>query len=62
MTDNDAQRMLGWIDSALELFKKNEGQLTAREIRIRSLLAVVRNELADNASQEQAIRRREPKL
>lgn len=49
MTDFDSRRILDWIDSALELFRNNEGQLNAREVRIRSLLSVARNELADEA-------------
>jgi hypothetical protein len=57
MTDSDTERMLGWIDSALELFQHNEGQLSAREISIRSMLAVVRNELAENLGQQKQSRR-----
>lgn len=57
MTDSDAQRVLEWIDSALELFRVNEGKLNAREIRIRSMLAVVRNELSDNLGRETSTRR-----
>ena len=47
MTDFDSRRILDWIDSALELFRNNEGHLNAREVRIRSLLSVARNELAE---------------
>jgi hypothetical protein len=56
MTDHDTERMLGWIDSALELFHVNEGKLNAREIRIRSMLAVVRNELSDNLHRKKVTR------
>ena len=45
MTDFDSRRILDWIDSALELFRNNEGHLNAREVLIRSLLSVARNEL-----------------
>lgn len=56
MTDVDAQKILGWIDSALELFHRNKGHLTVREIRILSMLAVVREELAESAKQPGAPR------
>lgn len=46
MTTTDARRILDWIDSALELFHHHQGHLTAREIRILSMLAVARRELA----------------
>lgn len=57
MTDADIQRLLGWIDSALELFHKNKGHLTVREIRVLSMLAVVREELAESAKQQRTPRR-----
>jgi hypothetical protein len=57
MSDSDAERMLGWIDSALELFQHNEGRLSAREVSIRSMLAVVRNELAENIGNHKSTRR-----
>lgn len=46
MTNTDARRILDWIDSALELFHHNKGHLTAREVRILSMIAVARQELA----------------
>lgn len=52
MTDADNQRIIAWIDSALELFHKNKGHLTVREIRVLSMLAVVREELAEAAKRE----------
>ena len=57
MTDSDTHRILGWLDSALELFQKDEGKLSAHEIRIRSLLAVVRNELSENLGRQKSPRR-----
>jgi hypothetical protein len=50
MTDHDARRIIDWLDSALELFHANEGRLTAREVRILSMIAVARKELDDEAS------------
>lgn len=50
MTDHDARRIIDWLDSALELFRANEGRLTAREVRILSMIAVARQELDDDVS------------
>ena len=47
MTDNDARRIIDWLDSALELFRANEGRLSARDVRILSMIAVARQELDD---------------
>ncbi len=44
------------MDCALELFRTNEGQLSAREIRILSMLSVARQELADAIAQKQQVR------
>lgn len=56
MTDGDVQRILAWLDSALELFHKSKGHLTVREIRVLSMLAVVREELAESAKNPGASR------
>ncbi len=50
MTDNDAHRIIDWLDSALELFHANQGHLTVREVRILSMIAVARQELDDEVS------------
>jgi hypothetical protein len=46
MSAADAQRILDWLDTALELFHVNRGRLNAQEIRILSMIAVARQELA----------------
>jgi hypothetical protein len=46
MTAADAPRILDWLDTALELFHVNRGRLNAQEIRILSMIAVARQELA----------------
>jgi hypothetical protein len=48
MTETDARRILDWLDSALEIFRANNGRLNAREVSILSMLAVARQELADD--------------
>jgi hypothetical protein len=51
MTETDSRKILDWLDSALELFRANEGQLSAREIRILSMIAVARQELVTNLNE-----------
>lgn len=50
MTDYDARRIIDWLDSALELFRANEGRLTVKEIKLLSMIAVARQELDDEVS------------
>ncbi len=50
MTDHDARRIIDWLDSALELFRANEGRLSVREVKILSMLAVARQELNEEVS------------
>lgn len=50
MTDYDARRIIDWLDSALELFRANEGRLTVREVKILSMVAVARQELNEELS------------
>ena len=51
MTETDTRRIIDWLDSALEIFRANEGRLNAKEVRILSMLAVARQELADDGGQ-----------
>jgi hypothetical protein len=46
MRQTDVFQIMGWIDSSLEMLRGYEGRLNGSEIRIRSLLTVVRAELA----------------
>jgi hypothetical protein len=48
----DLESILIFTDAALDLFRKNEGKLNAVEIRLRSMLAVVRREVADELTDE----------
>ncbi len=50
MTDHDARRIIDWLDSALELFRANEGRLSVREVKILSMLAVARQDLNEEVS------------
>lgn len=47
LAPGDLESILIFADGALELFRKNEGRLNAVEIRLRSMLAVVRAQVAD---------------
>ena len=47
IASDDLASLLVFTDAALEVFRKNEGKLNGMEVRLRSLLAVVRYELAD---------------
>jgi hypothetical protein len=43
----DLESMLIFTDAALDVLLKNEGKLSAMEIRLRNLLAVVRTQIAE---------------
>ena len=45
MKQTDAFGILGHIDASLAMLQSYEGRLNGSEVRIRSLLAIVRNEL-----------------
>jgi len=47
MTDSDYRQVLNWLDSALEVFMSYRGKMSVKEVRVRSLLAVLRQELAE---------------
>lgn len=46
MRQTDVFQMMAWIDSSLAILRGYEGRLNGSEVRIRSLLTVVRAELA----------------
>lgn len=46
MTDEELQRVIAEIDSALEVLRKTPGELDAGDARIRAALADLRRELA----------------
>lgn len=46
MKQTDVFQIMTWIDSSLEMLRAYEGRLNGNEVRIRSLLTVVRSELA----------------
>jgi hypothetical protein len=58
MKPNDVFQIIRWVDASLEMLKAYEGSLKGPEVRIRSLLAVVRNELSrdvlENTTEEPA--------
>jgi hypothetical protein len=46
MKQADVFHIIGWIDSSLDMLRAYEGGLNGAEVRIRSLLTVVRQELS----------------
>ena len=46
MKQTDVFQIMAWIDSSLEMLQAYEGRLNGNEVRIRSLLTVIRAELA----------------
>jgi hypothetical protein len=46
MKQSDLFRVIQWIDASLEMLQAYEGRLKGAEVRIRSLLTVVRQELS----------------
>jgi hypothetical protein len=46
MKQADVFHIIGWIDSSLEMLRGYEGRLNGAEVRIRSLLTIVRQELS----------------
>jgi hypothetical protein len=47
MKDSDLTHILIGIDTALEVYRKNEGRLSAREISLKSMLNAVREQVMD---------------
>lgn len=52
MTPAETREILASVDTALRIYRKNEGKLNAQEVRLKSLLAVVRAELIEEVSGE----------
>jgi hypothetical protein len=46
MKDDELERVLGSLDDALAVMRKNEGSLEVADIRIQSVLAALRHEIA----------------
>jgi hypothetical protein len=52
MKQSDVFQVMAWVDSSLEMLRAYEGRLNGNEIRIRSLLTVIRGELARDLTTE----------
>lgn len=52
MTPAETREILASVDIALRIYRKNEGKLNVQEVRLKSLLAVVRAELIEEVSGE----------
>lgn len=51
MSETELRKILGWVDSALDVYRVHEGKLTVSEISTRSMLIVVRQKLVEDLSQ-----------
>ena len=47
MTSKESSEILRYVEAALQIYWRNEGKLSAQEIRVKSLLSVARAELID---------------
>jgi|GEM_PF-5624715 len=52
MTPSETREILKSVEAALQVYWKNEGKLTAQEIRLKSLLSVARAELVQEVRSE----------
>jgi hypothetical protein len=52
MTESELRVIAKHVDSALDVYRKHEGKLTALEISMKSMLMVVRNQIADQLTRE----------
>jgi hypothetical protein len=52
MVENDLTQILKSIDGALDVYRKNEGQLSVFEIALKSMLITVRFQVIDQLSRE----------
>lgn len=50
MSESDVRQILHALDQALNVFRQNEGRLTAAQIRARSMLSITRSEMAQTLS------------
>lgn len=46
MSEHEVSKVLKALESALNVFRQNEGRLTVAQIRARSMLSMIRSELA----------------
>lgn len=57
MVESELRIILKALDSALEVYHKHGGTLSAREISLKSMLMVIHTQVADQLSQEIAHQR-----
>lgn len=48
MSEADVRRVIQGLDQVLRVFRQNEGRLTGAQIRARSMLSIVRSEIAQS--------------
>jgi hypothetical protein len=54
MKESDQRQVIAWLDAALEVFSRYRGELNRSEVRIRSLLAVLRQDMAEELEQSKS--------
>lgn len=52
MTESELRIILKHVESALEVYRKHEGKLSAIEISMKSMLTVIRAQAAEQLSRE----------
>lgn len=57
MTENELERILSSIDTALAVYQQHRGPLAAAELSVKSMLSVVRAQIADQLRREIAQRK-----
>jgi hypothetical protein len=56
MAESELRKVIAWLDASLEVFRANEGRLTAAEIRLRSLIAVLHAEAGEQLERMATLR------
>lgn len=59
MTTGETQEILKWVDAALDVYRRNEGRLSAFEIRMKSMLSVIRSELLTELNEQARVSSKE---
>jgi hypothetical protein len=59
MTENELERILSSIDAALAVYQQQRGTLAAAELSVKSMLIVVRAQVADQLKRGMAHSRKE---
>ncbi|MEO7414511.1 MAG: hypothetical protein ABIZ81_14260 [Opitutaceae bacterium] len=55
MTTSELNSILACVDAAIEIFQRHEGKLSASEISVKSMLLVLRSQVAEQLTREKSI-------